>query len=106
MQTQRIIKEVSGMLNIPPVGGQILLTLSSHRKGLFLKEIVRKTKRSERAIKHNLKKLHQFGFIRKKVVRTEKGKTAHIYHFQVRDFLKSARLVLLKRMKRLRELEG
>lgn len=107
MQTKRIIKEVSGILNIPPVGRQILLTLSSHRRGLFLKEIVERTKRSERAIKHHLKRLCQFGFVHRKVVKTKRGKTAHLYSFpKIQDFLKSARLELLRRAKKLRELES
>lgn len=107
MQTKEIIEEVSKVLNIPPVGRQILFTLSSHRKGLFLKEVVNETKRSERAIKHHLKRLHQFGLVCREVVKTERGQTAYLYSFpRIRDFLKSARLELFRRAKRLKKLGG
>jgi len=105
MKIKEVIREVSGALSIPPVGRQILIALSSSRRGLFAKDIVKRIKRSERAVKLHLKSLHRSGLVSRKKARTKSGRTAYLYTFpKVSDFLRSARLELLRRARRLKNL--
>jgi len=107
MRVRKIIEEVSGVLSIPPVGRQILLALSSARRGMFVKEIAERTRRSERAVKLHLKRLHQQGFIVRTSVRTKAGRQAHLYRFAgIGRLIRLARLELLRRARRLRAMEA
>ncbi len=107
MRVRKIIEEVGGVLSIPPVGRQILVTLSSTRRGMLIREIADKTRRSERAVKLHLKRLHQHGLVIKTKIITKAGRHAHVYRFPGIDrFLKSARLELLRRARRLRAMEA
>jgi predicted transcriptional regulator len=107
MRVRKVIEEVCGILSIPPVGRQILVVLSSARQGMFVKEIAEKTRRSERAVKLHLRRLHQQGFILRRRVRTRAGRHAHLYSFPgIGRFIRSARLELLRRARGLRALEA
>jgi len=101
---RRLIEEAAGVLNVGSTGREILVLLSRSRRGLSVREIIEKTKRSERAIKAHLKHLHEMGLLKRMDFWTRNRRRAHKYSLPApAEFLISVRREVHRQLKRLEE---
>ncbi len=105
---KRLIRESAGILNLGATGKEILMLLHRHQKrGLSVKEIIEKTKRSERAVKGHLKKLLHLNLVRRETFVTPNRRRAHRYRFPSKEeFLKSVEAEIHRRLARLKRIVG
>lgn len=102
---RRLIRECAGVLSLELTSREILDVLYRYRRSLSFKEITRKTRRSERAIRYHLKKLTHLGLVRKEIFITPHQRYAHRYRFPSREeFLRAIENEVHRRLTRLKEL--
>ena len=105
---KRLIRESAGVLNLGATGREILTLLHQHRRrGLSVKEIIEKTKRSERAIKWHLQRLFRLKLVKREIFITPNRRRAHRYRFPSKEeFLRSVEAEIHRRLARLKRIAG
>jgi DNA-binding transcriptional ArsR family regulator len=103
---EKTVREVSLLLGLPSTAQLLLLVLAREGREFSIHHLRKKTGRSERALRHHLKRLAGMGLIRRRVGRTERKRKACFYSFDVREFVGGVRRVLEERRERLERILG
>jgi len=97
----RAVREASLLLGLPPTAQLLLLVLVKEGRELPISHLLKKTKRSERALRQHLGHLVRMGLLRKRMGRTEKRRRVCFYSLDLIQFLKGVGRILEEKRERL-----
>lgn len=96
----RAVKEASLLLGLPSTAQLLLLVLAKEGRELPISHLLKKTKRSERALRQHLSHLVRTGLLKKRMGRTEKRRRACFYSLDLVQFLKGVGKILEEKRER------